>query len=279
MMQESHGARWNSQTYLPDSVVKIDGAEPQVRLRLMGRFKSIGRFRYEQISRSLAVHVIASGSGTMVADGKHYAVEAGDLFAFYPGSHYRYWDDADNPWRYTWFVLAGPAASTSLALAGLTPQRPHVQGGFAAPLEPLFEEIAQVLIAGVTPTAFPMSAAWRLIDTIQRRGGEPAMDRNVAELARTLLDGHFTCEMTVEELARQLEISRSTLFRKFRDAYGVSPKQYQDSARMQRAKRLLQQSPGTVKEIARACGYEDSHYFSRAYRRVHGKAPGEDRQP
>ena len=277
MMQETRAGAWTAQTYVPDVPDLPAGATPRIWLGTMGRFVSSGRFAYEQIANEVAVHVVESGSGTICAGGVEYCVGPGDVFVFFPGIHYRYWDSMRTPWRYTWCWISGPDAVQCMALAGLSPECPHVAGNFAQALDPLFEEIAQVLIGRKTPVAFAPAAAWRIIDTIERHRQASAPSRNIAEIARALLDGHFTSVLSIDELSRQLGVSRSTLFRKFRDAYGVSPKEYQETARMERAKRLLVGSPGSIKQIATACGYEDSHYFSRAYRRAHGKSPGQDR--
>jgi transcriptional regulator GlxA family with amidase domain len=83
--------------------------------------------------------------------------------------------------------------------------------------------------------------------------------------------------ITVDEIARKLGVTRSTLFRKFRDRYRVSPKEHLDTVRIERARRLLIQSNAPIRDIAGICGYEDGHYFSRAFKRQIGCTPSEAR--
>jgi transcriptional regulator GlxA family with amidase domain len=106
----------------------------------------------------------------------------------------------------------------------------------------------------------------------------PKQERNIAEVARTLIDHRYMTAMSVDEIARQLRVDRSTLFRKFREAYDMSPKAYLDSVRLERARKLLTQSRATVRETAMLCGFEDSHYFSRVYKNAFGHPPSEERQ-
>ena len=75
-------------------------------------------------------------------------------------------------------------------------------------------------------------------------------------------------------LWRKLNVSRSTLFRAFKEEVGRSPKQVFDDLRMQKAEHLLRASTETVKEIADACGYAGEAYFSRAFKARRGLPPG-----
>ena len=47
-----------------------------------------------------------------------------------------------------------------------------------------------------------------------------------------------------------------------------------DGLRIERAKRLLLSSNGSVKEVAAACGYASEAYFSRAFKARTGHPPG-----
>ena len=55
---------------------------------------------------------------------------------------------------------------------------------------------------------------------------------------------------------------------------GASPKEVLDGLRIERAKRLLLSSNGSVKEVAAACGYASEAYFSRAFKARTGHPPG-----
>lgn len=278
MLQETQTPTWTTVTYIPDEP-RLPAGEPALWLGTLGRFASKGKFRYEQVSNHIALHVIEAGRGIMRTGGIDYEVGPGDLFVFFPGQHYRYWDFDHAPWRFAWCWLCGTEAASSLAIAGLTPAQPHLKGDFARALEPLFTEISFMLRESHTPTTYPIATGWRLIDTIER-GRErrlPANNANIAALAKSLFDGHFSSTVNVSDLARQLNISRATLFRKFKEAYAVSPKEYLDSLRMERARLLLRDSTATIREIAASCGYEDTHYFSRAFKHATGRTPGDER--
>ena len=83
---------------------------------------------------------------------------------------------------------------------------------------------------------------------------------------------------TVEELAEQAGISRTTLFTQFRELVGEPPGKYLTRWRMQRASQILQLEHTTLKDIASLVGYESEASFSKAFKQWMGQSPGAYRQ-
>ena len=61
----------------------------------------------------------------------------------------------------------------------------------------------------------------------------------------------------------------------FRQAFGVSPKKMLLQRRMEEAKRLLQQTGLSIKDISNEVGYSHQHEFARAFRHLAGSSPTE----
>ncbi|MEO1241117.1 MAG: AraC family transcriptional regulator [Pseudomonadota bacterium] len=80
-------------------------------------------------------------------------------------------------------------------------------------------------------------------------------------------------EWTVDDLSREVGLSRSAFADRFSRLIGTSPKQYLTSWRMQRAAQLLQNSNRSVAQVAEDVGYDSVAAFSRAFKRVHDCAP------
>jgi AraC-like DNA-binding protein len=78
---------------------------------------------------------------------------------------------------------------------------------------------------------------------------------------------------SVEELARETAVSRSTLAQRFADLIGESPMRYLAQWRIHLAKQLLHQTALSMGEIARRVGYESEVAFSHAFRRLVGQPP------
>jgi AraC-like DNA-binding protein len=79
---------------------------------------------------------------------------------------------------------------------------------------------------------------------------------------------------TLERLADDAAMSRSTLHERFVHFIGQPPMQYLTQWRMQIASRLLRDTNAKLIEAALSVGYDSEASFSRAFKRVVGVAPG-----
>jgi AraC-like DNA-binding protein len=78
---------------------------------------------------------------------------------------------------------------------------------------------------------------------------------------------------TVEELSRQVGLSRSALHERFLDLIGQPPMQYLAQWRMQLASRLLRDTRSSVASVALDVGYDSEAAFARAFKRSVGTPP------
>ncbi|MCZ7646492.1 MAG: AraC family transcriptional regulator [Planctomycetota bacterium] len=97
-------------------------------------------------------------------------------------------------------------------------------------------------------------------------------DREMAALAREFQRGARP-EFDAEAVAATVYLSASQMNRRFRAAFGTSPKDYWLKHRHARARARLQESDAPVAEVAAALGFEDAAYFSRWFKRLSGVAP------
>ena len=79
---------------------------------------------------------------------------------------------------------------------------------------------------------------------------------------------------TLETLSRRAAMGRSAFAERFREVVGETPLQYLTQWRMQRAKRLLEDSHLTLERVATTVGYESAAAFSRVFKKITGSSPG-----
>jgi len=91
------------------------------------------------------------------------------------------------------------------------------------------------------------------------------------------IEQHYREQVTVKDLTRIAHMSESTLMRTFRRVLGRSPVAHVIRVRVLRAADLLQRGGVRATEAAFECGFNDSNYFSRQFRRVLGVSPREYR--
>ena len=78
---------------------------------------------------------------------------------------------------------------------------------------------------------------------------------------------------TIDDLSRQVGLSRSALHERFVELAGQPPMQYLTNWRMQCGARLLREGDATVATIAQEVGYESEAAFARAFKRLVGQPP------
>ncbi|MEU0462894.1 AraC family transcriptional regulator [Amycolatopsis sp. NPDC006131] len=83
---------------------------------------------------------------------------------------------------------------------------------------------------------------------------------------------------TIDLLAAELAVSRTTLARRFRTVAGESFGSYLTRLRMDLAAVRLRDTDDALEAVARSVGYTSVYAFSRAFRRDRGHAPGSYRR-
>lgn len=86
-----------------------------------------------------------------------------------------------------------------------------------------------------------------------------------------------SANIDLDQLAASACLSKYHFLRLFRQAYGVSPYQYIQSLRMERATHLLKDASLPVQDIADALGFDNSNSFSRLFRQRTGMYPSQYR--
>jgi AraC-like DNA-binding protein len=95
-------------------------------------------------------------------------------------------------------------------------------------------------------------------------------------VAQTLTRMHTepAAPWSIDRLAREANLSRATLIRRFRALVGEPPLAYLTRWRMELAARNLRETDDPVGSIAHRVGYESEFAFSRAFSRLRGRPPG-----
>jgi transcriptional regulator GlxA family with amidase domain len=89
---------------------------------------------------------------------------------------------------------------------------------------------------------------------------------------------HLSEDITLDELAAEVHISKYHLLRQFTKSTGLTPHRYLTALRISRAATLLVTTDGSVLHIAQACGYRSPSRFAATFRRQYGTTPTRFRQ-
>ncbi|MET0220655.1 MAG: helix-turn-helix domain-containing protein [Tardiphaga sp.] len=111
-------------------------------------------------------------------------------------------------------------------------------------------------------------------------GFEPRMKHGDAAIlkAQQWLAAQRARAVTVTGIAAQAGLEPRTFLRRFVQATGMKPSEYQQRLRMTRARELLEFSRSTVDEVASSVGYDDARGFRRVFRNIIGLTPSDYRR-
>ncbi len=87
------------------------------------------------------------------------------------------------------------------------------------------------------------------------------------------INTNFSKDITMASAAHELNMSRTYLSRLFKNNTGFSFKEYLNIVRCHQAKELLAGTSMPITKIAYACGFNDSNYFSSAFKKTEGITP------
>ena len=93
--------------------------------------------------------------------------------------------------------------------------------------------------------------------------------------AKKLLDGRLTSPPSSAELAELCSVSEAHFRRLWKKQFGITPTEYARKKRLLRARDMLLSGVYTVKDAAKAVGFDDANYFSRVFRKEFGLSPTE----
>jgi transcriptional regulator GlxA family with amidase domain len=91
--------------------------------------------------------------------------------------------------------------------------------------------------------------------------------------AMLLLEQDLQEPLAIETLCGSLGIGRRQLERRFQRDVGLSPAQYRQRLRLERARWLIENTDLEVGSVGVECGYADGAQFARAVRKAFGFSP------
>ena len=87
------------------------------------------------------------------------------------------------------------------------------------------------------------------------------------------IKNHYTENITIDKICQEVGISKYHFVREFKRIIGVTPVNYINSLRIEKAKKLLLSGDYKVLDIQERCGFVNPSYFTALFRKVTGMTP------
>lgn len=160
------------------------------------------------------------------------------------------------------------------------------QGADAYLEKPFLEEELQVRMEGLLAQRRKLQTYYRSKLTENEMSDAPidsgennkTQDEFLIRINQLINNNLENEQFSVEQLARELFVDPSNLYRKIKALTDLSPTQYIRSIRIAEARRLLKTTRLPVQMIAAKCGFAYTGYFSRMFKKATGMTPSRFRE-
>lgn len=219
-------------------------------------------------------------------------IVAGAMIFLFPGVWHRYRPVREIGWDEHWVSFNGEIVDRLVAQGFFSPAQAVLHTGIQAailrPYRQLSESLREEtngfphLIAAQTLEILAAASAWAphqsagLMDQGPREVAT-VDDRIVADALRLIWEQGQEV-VSVDDIARQLPVTRRSLERRFRRSLDRTIHEEIARCRLERAMRLLEKTDLSVKEIAAAAGFPTASAMSRAIHEATGMPPARVRR-
>ena len=256
------------------------------------RRKGVHPARFVHDHNYSEIAVIISGPARHVLDGKNVPVSAGDVLIVHPGAVHAYDETAEMEIVNLIFDssrLSLPQLDGySLPLFGkIFPDAKNLyhSANPAVHLNP--EDLAETVrmirkledeLKNPLPGKLFLCLAlfMEIIAYLSRKSGEQNSARQanfrIGEAIR-YMNRHYAEPVELKKLAKIANMSERSFFRHFHVSAGCSPVEYLLKIRLQHGCDLLINGNASIAEIAAECGFCDSNYFCKQFRRAFSVSP------
>jgi AraC-like DNA-binding protein len=242
-----------------------------------------------RVLQAYQIIYLSEGRGVFESEGisRRRRMNAGDVLLLFPGVWHRYAPDEKTGWSEHWIECNGGCFGRARDTGQIAPCRPVLRAGFVPDLLLCFDRchgLAQRFSAGSQALLSTMGIhiLSLVLDSARLRRTPHARENDFVQSAQRLIMERYQERIRMQEVARTLCVGYSRFRQAFKSRTGLSPKQYQLQARIQKAQDLLLNTPMSVKEISLVLGFDSPYHLSRQFKHQVGLAPRywrQDRKP
>lgn len=211
------------------------------------------------------IHYVESGKGRFWVGDKVYELKKGGMFLISPGEVATYEADENDPWVYKWAAFDCEFDVKDIFCENVV---------FSERCEEIFDKILESEKYGENADLF---AAGKMLELLALMGYKLSTrqkkEQNYSQRAKNYIEANYYKDITVEGIARELGLDRSYLWGLFKEQFGMPPKEYIVSFRLENAAELMTLHGFSPKQAAISCGYDDIFNFSKMFKKKYGVSP------
>ena len=239
------------------------------------------QYHFRQRPAGAGQHILiycTDGKGYVQVGESIYTMEAGDVITIPDHAPHTYAADVNNPWTIYWIHFTGITASNII-------NKYIKNNGIKTSVRSLtktivlFDEMYSRLERGynVETLIYVNMCVGHFISTLLFNydyiAGEESNEKTMIEIAIDFFTKNLHKTITLCEVAQFVNLSPAYFSATFKNKTGVSPIEYFNQLKIQKACQYLQFTQLRIKQISAELGITDHYYFSRLFTKVMGISP------
>ena len=243
-----------------------------------------GLFSSKQpLPSGVTLRLLTAGTWSLTFGGKFVPLSAGDIFLCVPSVPVEFSQtDPKASWEWYEIQFGGPGATAAAKRFGVSLGTPVAKPADFKKALRLFKAMHSLMADKARRTEDELlSILFQAAQACRKdKDSHPQVVRinikrsSKLEKAIEVFESLPYSDRNVCEVADELGMDRSMLYRLFKGETGISPHKYIDGLRLSRAKDLLGASGLTVSAVAIQLGFVDSKYFIRWFKSRTNYSPG-----
>lgn len=237
------------------------------------------------IRNNYVLHFITNGKGKITINGETTELRAGDIFVLPKDVSIFYQADENDPWTYLWVGFSGSRAKDLLNQSRLL-ENYYLHSSLHSAILECMHKINHVqmhstpAITELVLIGFLNQLLAALIEEFPSEAllKPETQTKYYVQQAIKIIHSHYAYPIKVSEIADNLALSRSYLYKIFKQETGYAIKDYILQIKMKRSCQLLENPSRNITEIAYSVGYQDPLAFSAAFKNYFHMSPSDYRK-
>ncbi|MBD3949120.1 helix-turn-helix domain-containing protein [Tuanshanicoccus lijuaniae] len=230
------------------------------------------------------LHYVQSGEGYFEVNQQHYHLKAGDGFIIRSSEYVTYYPDVSNPWTTYWVGISGSdfekyIGNTEIMSAAVITYHPDGE------TQKIIQTICDTTLdreADLPGVYWYKGQLFLLVEALKKEFSSHHIQRAMpakssADTAYDYIYANYMKDITINHVAEYIGVSRSYLYKLFKQKFLFSPQQFLLDRRLTIAASLLLTTDLSMAEVAEKVGFKDALYFSKSFSKYYGKSPSKFR--
>ena len=222
------------------------------------------------------LHYILKGKGVYKTSSQNtYKLSAGDAFVVYKNDTVYYESNHNDPLHYFWIGFDGKDSEKILQYLGFSKARMSIPLKNYKSIKFAFSNLIYSYLNNDRYKTF--ASFFECLSIIKQ--ANPISNTNeiitdsILSSSIVYMENNLDKNLMIEDIARHLNISRTSFSKKFKEKFNTSPHKYFLSLKLSKAATLLEASEKNINEISDLLGFTDNYIFSKIFKKHFGFSP------